>query len=319
MSRGSRARRSWSKSLSLNLSLIVAAGVFGVAVGVVSGAMAHDDTSYKAPGSSGAQSAPASPQTADPLLALDEPQQPPVITAQTPGATDYQYGFEAGRVVKVAGTYYMFATELAGTPRWFANRLAYWESTDGVHWTRPQGATLFESGPDFQGDHAGVFTPIPVFDDRANQWDLFYVAGNPRRIWRAISTVPAKAALQGPYKDVGVAMTSTDGFMPYSAGGRWYALHEGPSQFSPWEISLATAATLAGPWTPVTQLNPLTVERRFIQTLSSPGSPTESTQPYTTASCLAPSGSCTHRMESTGAAVLHCKCYQQDMAATRTT
>lgn len=254
-----------SKSLSLNLILIVVAGVFGVAVGATTHEGAHAGTIREAPRSSATQASSPNPQAADPLLALDEPQQAPVITAQTPGATDNQYGFEGGRVVKVGGTYYMFVTELAGTPRWFANRIAYWESTDGVHWTRPQGATLFQSGPDFTGPQAGVFTPIPVYDNQANQWDLFYVAGNPRQIWRAVSTVPGRDGITGPYKDAGIAMAGTDGFMPYSAGGRWYALYEGPSQFSPWEISLATASTLAGPWTPVKNLNPLTVERRFIE------------------------------------------------------
>jgi hypothetical protein len=218
----------------------------------------------------------------------------PILTVQSDGAQGNKYGFEGGRVLKIKGTYHLFTSEMAGDPHWVKMRFGHWTSLDRLHWKR-QG-TLAESTGDFTGKdpRAALWSPLPVYDPEGGRWNLFYVAyqaapdtveqwltNHEGRIWRAVSTVPGEDGIGGPYEDVGIilqrgkdsdpweGLQGTDSFFPYPAGGQWYAFygsaHTEKLPISLWQVGLATAKTLAGPWTRCTEMNPLKVEKRFIE------------------------------------------------------
>jgi hypothetical protein len=218
----------------------------------------------------------------------------PVLTVHTHGAEGNKYGFEGGRVVKLGALYHLFTSEMVGDPHWVKMKLAHWISSDRVHWTR--FATLFESSGDFTGEdrRAALWSPMPVFDPAADRWNLFYVAyraapdtakewrtNHEGRIWRAVSVKPGPDGIDGPYTDAGIVLQrgrdsdsweglqGTDSFFPYRAAGKWYALygsaHTEHLPISLWQIGLASAPDLRGPWKRCTEVNPLQVEPRFIE------------------------------------------------------
>lgn len=218
----------------------------------------------------------------------------PVLTIHTLGAQGNKYGFEGGRVVKLGSTYHLFTSEMFGDPHWVKMRLAHWTSPDRANWQRV--ATLFESSGDFTGKdpRAALWSPMPVFDPKANRWNLFYVAyaaspdtsqawltNHEGRIWRAVSEQPGRDGIDGPWKDAGIVLErgansdsweglqGTDSFFPYRVGDRWYALygsaHTESLPISLWQVGLASAPELRGPWTRCTDFNPLRVEPRFIE------------------------------------------------------
>lgn len=218
----------------------------------------------------------------------------PILTVRSEGAQGNKYGFEGGRVLKVKGTYHLFTSEMVGDPHWVKMRLAHWTSLDRLNWRR--ASTLAESSGDFTGKdpRAALWSPLPVYDPRAGRWNLFYVAyqaapdtseqwltNHEGRIWRAVSQTPGEEGIGGPYKDVEVVLRrgkdsdaweglqGTDSFFPYKVGDRWYALygsaHTEKLPISLWQVGLASAPILAGPWTRSTELNPLKVEPRFIE------------------------------------------------------
>jgi hypothetical protein len=218
----------------------------------------------------------------------------PVLTTRSAGAEGNKYGFEGGRVIKQGGVYHLFTSEMVGDPHWVRMKLAYWTSGDGMHWKRV--GTLRESSGDYTGKdpRAALWSPMPVFDADANRWNLFYVAyqaapdtakewltNHEGRIWRAVSQTPGRAGIGGPYEDVGIVLQrgkdsdpweglqGTDSFFPYKVGTTWYALYGSartenlPIQF--WQVGLAKAPHISGPWTRCSELNPLSVEPTFIE------------------------------------------------------
>ncbi len=218
----------------------------------------------------------------------------PVLTTQSAGAEGNKYGFEGGRVIKLDGVYHLFTSEMVGDPHWVRMKLAHWTSLDGVHWKRL--GTLRESSGDFTGKdpRAALWSPMPVFDDSENRWDLFYVAyqaapdtpkqwltNHEGRIWRAVSQTPGRAGIGGPYKDVGIVLQrgresdsweglqGTDSFFPYKVGTNWYALYGSARTerlpITLWQVGLAMAPAIGGPWKRCTGMNPLTVEPTFIE------------------------------------------------------
>jgi hypothetical protein len=218
----------------------------------------------------------------------------PILTVRSNGAEGNKYGFEGGRALKLKGVYHLFTSEMVGDPHWVKMRLAHWTSRDRIHWRRM--ATLAESSGDYAGrdPRAALWSPLPVFSRKTNRWNLFYVAyqaapDTPQqwltnyegRIWRAVSTAPGEDGIGGPYEDLGIllergkdsdpweGLQGTDSFFPYQVGDRWYAFygsaHTEKLPISLWQVGLATAPDLAGPWTRCTTLNPLKVEDRFIE------------------------------------------------------
>jgi len=217
-----------------------------------------------------------------------------VLTTRTAGAEGNKYGFEGGRVVKINGVYHLLTSEMVGDPHWVKMKLAHWTSEDRTHWQRV--GTLLESSGDFTGKdpRAALWSPMPVYDPKEGRWDLFYVAyqaapdtekawltNHEGQIWRAVSQTGGRGGIGGPYRDAGVilergpesdkweGLQGTDSFFPYQVGGRWYAFygsaHTESLPISLWQVGLATAPELAGPWKRKTEVNPLTVEPRFIE------------------------------------------------------
>ena len=218
----------------------------------------------------------------------------PVLTIKSSGAEGNKYGFEGGRVLKLNGSYHLFTSEMVGDPHWVKMRLAHWVSEDRLHWKRL--GSLAESSGDFTGkdERAALWSPLPVYDPAGNRWNLFYVAyqaapdtaqrwltNHEGRIWRAVSNTPGVGGIGGPYTDAQVilqrgrdsdgweGLQGTDSFFPYKVGEQWYALygsaHTEKLPISLWQVGLAKAPDIAGPWARCTDYNPLTVEKRFIE------------------------------------------------------
>lgn len=227
-------------------------------------------------------------------LVVTKRSQGAVLTIKSSGAEGNKYGFEGGRVLKVNGTYHLFTSEMIGDPHWVKMKLAHWVSQDRLHWKRL--ATLAESSGDFTGKdpRAALWSPLPVYNPTKNRWNLFYVAyqaapdtarlwltNHEGRIWRAVSNTPGVDGIGGPYTDAGVilqrdrdsdaweGLQGTDSFFPYKVGEQWYALygsaHTEKLPIALWQVGLAKAPELAGPWVRCTDRNPLNVEKRFIE------------------------------------------------------
>lgn len=231
---------------------------------------------------------------AEPQLMVVHQLDHPVLTVRSAGAGMNKYGFEGGRVIKLNGVYHLFTSEMVGDPHWVKMKLAYWTSRDRVHWHRV--ATVRESSGDFTGkdQRAALWSPMPVFNPGEDRWNLFYVAyqaapdtdkewltNHEGRIWRAVSETPGMNGIAGPYRDEGIVMQrgadsdtweglqGTDSFFPYRAGDRWYAFYGSARTehlpLSLWQVGLAQAPDLHGPWKRCSELNPLKVEPRFIE------------------------------------------------------
>jgi len=218
----------------------------------------------------------------------------PILTVLSPGAESNKYGFEGGRVLKLDGTYHLFVSEMVGDPHWVKMKLAHWTSRDRTHWKRI--STLFESSGDFTGKdaRAALWSPMPIFDEKEGRWNLFYVAyqcapntakewlnNYEGRIWRAVSKVKGRGGIDGPYEDVGIilqrgkdsdsweGLQGTDSFFPYRVGSQWFAFygtaHTEDMPIHLWQVGLARARGLAGPWKRCSELNPLVIEKVFIE------------------------------------------------------
>lgn len=236
----------------------------------------------------------SSQQAANSELAISKRFDTPILTVHSGGAEGNKYGFEGGRVLKIDGTYHLFTSEMVGDPHWVKMKLAHWSSSDRLHWERI--STLLESSGDFTGKdpRAALWSPLPVYDPKQGRWNLFYVAyqaapdtsqqwltNHEGRIWRAVSKTPGIDGVGGPYVDAGIilqrgsdsdpweGLQGTDSFFPYQVGDRWYAFygsaHTEHLPLSLWQVGLASAPDIAGPWKRCTELNPLTVEARFIE------------------------------------------------------
>ncbi len=218
----------------------------------------------------------------------------PILTINSPEARGNKYGFEGGRALKLDGAYHLFTSEMVGDPHWVKMKLAHWTSRDRLHWGRV--STLFESSGDFTGKdpRAALWSPMPIYDQTEGRWNLFYVAyqcapdtsrqwltNHEGRIWRAVSKMKGPGGIDGPYEDVGVilqrgkdsdtweGLQGTDSFFPYKVGDRWYAFygtgHTEKLPISLWQVGLAWAPNLAGPWKRYTELNPANIEKVFIE------------------------------------------------------
>ena len=236
----------------------------------------------------------ASAQVRDLTLTVIRQFDEPILSVSSPGAEGNKYGFEGGRVLKLGDTYHLFTSEMVGDPHWVKMRLAHWISRDRMHWKR--ASTLFESSGDFTGKdpRAALWSPMPIYDETEGRWNLFYVAyqsapdtskewrtNHEGRIWRAVSRIRGRGGIDGPYEDTGVVLQrgkdsdpweglqGTDSFFPYQVGKRWYAFygsaHTETQPISLWQIGLAWAPHLSGPWKRCSELNPLNIEEVFIE------------------------------------------------------
>ncbi|QYM79001.1 hypothetical protein K0B96_17115 [Horticoccus luteus] len=220
---------------------------------------------------------------------VDAPDQP-VIGPDHPDLDGNKYGFEGGCFVKEADGYHAFMAEIADDPFNVRMRLAHWHSPDLRTWRRV--GTLYETDSSIiPGDtRFSLWSPMVVFNDDEQRWNLFYVAYTPGegvihgqhtngRIWRAISTIAGRAGVGGPYRDVGIVLQpdaesepwegqqATDSFYPWRVGAQWYSFYGGHNYVppGPWPVGLAQAPALAGPWKRCPELNPSPLEPVFAE------------------------------------------------------
>jgi len=236
----------------------------------------------------------ATAQAPDLNLIVSKQLDGPILTVGSPGAEGNKYGFEGGSILKLNGKYHLFTSEMVGDPHWVKMRLAHWTSRDRLNWKRE--STLFESSGDFTGKdpRAALWSPMPVYDETEGLWNLFYVAyqcapdtpkewltNHEGRIWRAVSKVKGIDGIGGPYADIGIVLQrdkdsdpweglqGTDSFYPYRVRNRWYAFygtaHTETLPIQLWQVGLAWAPTLGGPWKRCSELNPLNIQKPFIE------------------------------------------------------
>jgi hypothetical protein len=227
-------------------------------------------------------------------LVLVEQYPSPVISNHSPEAGNIKYGFEGGNVVKVNGAYHLVTTEMAGEPTSVKTNLAHWSSPDRIHWKRV--STLYESTGDNTGKdlRAALWGPMFVYDDQAQVWDLIYVSYRSQpdtpaesrmnyegAIWRAVSQARGPGGMGGPYQDIGIilrpdaesqsweGLQGTDSFFPYRAGGHWLGFYgSANTEHKPiehWRVGLAEASELAGPWKRCAGVNPVYMDKRFVE------------------------------------------------------
>jgi hypothetical protein len=216
---------------------------------------------------------------------------PPVLTIRSEEAKGVLGGFEGGTVVKTGERYHAFVTEMMQGwdtgAAFIKTRLADWVSPDGIHWRRV--GTLFSSTGDNTGTdpRAALWAPMPIYNSAEQRWNLFYVAyrskPNVPPAWyinydgeliRAVSQVQGREGIDGPYRDAGVVMRpgpssdrweglqGDDSISPYSANGRWFTFYGSSDTgraLHSWQVGLASAPKLSGPWKRCSSLNPVSL------------------------------------------------------------
>ncbi|MDR1224261.1 MAG: glycoside hydrolase, partial [Tannerella sp.] len=105
---------------------------------------------------------------------------------------------------------------------------------------------------------------------------IFY-ANHHGVVQHAVSDVKGRNGIGGPYTDRGILMCydgcnpdtweglqGTDSFFPYKVGKKWYAIYgSATTQYKngderrKWQVGLAQADKIEGPWTRMSELNPL--------------------------------------------------------------
>ena len=211
-----------------------------------------------------------------------------VINRYSPGAEDNKYGFEGGRVVKVEGIYHLFTAEMYDDPFAIGLRLGHWVSKDGADWRRVE--TVRESDGDTTGisQRSSVWAPMVVYNEADNRWHMVYVCykgkpNEPNVFWanydgviqHAVSVVEGKAGINGPYKDRELllryddnpdpweGLQGTDSFFPFKVGKKWVGFYGSATTQDlancKWQIGLAQADRIEGPWTRMTELNPVSL------------------------------------------------------------
>ncbi len=229
------------------------------------------------------------------VLGLHSAHDGPVIGPDHPDvlASGNRSGFETGQVVKLDGTYHMFVNEMFERPHRDL-RISHWTSRDAIDWKRQ--ATLVESLPGRSptNPRSEVWVTGVEFNDEEDAWNIFYVAyraGDKEkgelegsdydgRIWRAKSIVRGKDGIGGPYADMEILLEPDEHtqawegqqavatFNPYRVGDRWYAFYGGHNYIpqGPWPVGLATAPSLAGPWTRLPEtVNPVPIAEVFVE------------------------------------------------------
>lgn len=236
-------------------------------------------------------------QTNSSRLIVSEVHQGPVIAKGDAGTEDNKYGFEGGTVIRHEGDYHFFTAERFGDPELVKMRLAHWKSNNGEEWKRI--STIMESSGNFSGEDkfASIWAPMPYFNYDENRWNIFYVAYRSKpndstgwylnyegRIIRAVSQTTGFKGLDGPYKNVDIVLEpgsddgewiglqGNDSFFAYQVGNKWYAFYgsaqtqSNPNKKYPiWNLTMASANKLAGPWTKLTEKGHVEFHENFAE------------------------------------------------------
>ena len=227
------------------------------------------------------------------LTVIEEPTAP-VIGPNDPQLGDNKSGFETGMTLKVDGTYHLFISEMFDRPH-LDMRIAHWTSPDAVRWARVGTVVDRVPGRSAQNPRSEVWLQGVIFDEKADRWNLFYIAyrgGSPEHgealnmdyegvAHRAVSQVPGRRGIGGPYADASIAMApggkdaalwegqqGLDSFFPYKVGRKWVALHGSHNHFpaAPWQVGVATGSSLTtSKWKRVKSEQPSPIEGLFIE------------------------------------------------------
>lgn len=195
-----------------------------------------------------------------------------LLGRSNPGSDGNQYGYECGSVFLYRGEYHMFITEML--TGWDLTRCGHWKSADGLSWKRI-GTVLKSIDRPANPRHA-VWSPMPVFNQIQQRWNIFFV-GYERNgsyhgsVFRACSKQKGYNELEGPYRILKGAVLSfkdasknswessqgADSFYPYNSNGTYYGFYGSSDAATHWDVGLARAAHLAGPWRRVTRQTPV--------------------------------------------------------------
>ena len=237
------------------------------------------------------------------MLALKilEIKEEPVIKEGDPGTEGNIYGFEGGTIIRLNSVIHLFTAEVCCDPKVVKTRLAYWKSKDGLRFSRVK--TLFESSGNFDGSdpRASLWSPMPIFNDKSNKWNLFYVcyrAAPPLPgkfseltfrhnmhgiITRAESVREGIEGIEGPYEDKETALQpgensdwwegiqGTDSFYPYKVDDRWLSFYGSWRSNNVWNdklwfgVGLVSANSLEGPWSRLSAYNPVLLDPFFVE------------------------------------------------------
>ena len=204
-----------------------------------------------------------------------------ILNPRSAGCEDIKYGFEGGRVVKLGDTYHLITAEMAGEPFCVNMRIAHWQSLDGLTWNRV--GTIRESDGDFSGasQYAAPWGPMVVFVAEDNRWHLVYCNYKSKPEWHnfdgviqhAVSESQGPDGIGGPYKDTHEllrydvdpdpweGLQGVDSFFPYKIGNTWYGFYGSATierrKDCTWNIGLARADKIEGPWKRMTEMNPV--------------------------------------------------------------
>lgn len=228
-----------------------------------------------------------------PSLTLTYVHPQPVLQRGSPGTEENRHGFEGGCCVKIGSTYHIFTTEMAGEPFSVRTLLAHWTSNNRLDWHRV--STLYTSSGNYDGQdpRAALWSPMPIFNEPENRWNLFYVTyraapNTPTqwltnfegRIWRAASRTLGHDGIGGPYEDVGVVLEpgsasaewegaqGVDSFFPYPVGDEWHAFYGSCNKTNPctfWGVGLAKAPRLDGPWVRCPDHSPVPIDPTWVE------------------------------------------------------
>lgn len=216
----------------------------------------------------------------------------PLIGPGHPGVEDNRSGFETGCVVMQNGTAHMFVNEMFGIPHRNL-RIAHWVAEAGGGWRRV--GTIVESiaGRSPLNPRSEVWLTGIAYDEIESRWNIFYVAYHGGdgavgeiaasdyygKIWRAVSDLPGRAGVGGPYRDVDIIMRpdadslswegqqGVDSFFPWQVGDQWFAFYGSHNHIprGPWLVGLAQSPGLAGPWRRVPSESPTPLVKEFVE------------------------------------------------------
>ena len=204
-----------------------------------------------------------------------------VLNPRSPDCEDIKHGFEGGRVVKVGGVYHLITAEMAGDPICVNMRIGHWTSEDGLTWKRI--GTIRQSDGDFTGNsqYAAPWGPMVVFVQEDNRWHLVYCNYKSKPeyynydgvIQHAVSEVRGLDGIGGPYTntnellrydvdpDPWEGLQGVDSFFPYKLNDAWYGFYGSATlekgKDCKWNIGLAKADKIEGPWKRMSDLNPI--------------------------------------------------------------
>ena len=235
-----------------------------------------------------------------PVIVILESHENAAIEKGDKGTEDNMYGFEGGTVKKVDGIYHLFTAECFAPPKIVKTRLAHWKSSDGIEFERV--GTIFESTGVMDGKdpRASLWSPMPVYDENTDRWNLFYVSykSAPNQPWgnllnhhgriiRAKSKFKGTNRIGGPYIDQEIileldekrdwweGLQGVDSFYPYKVGNKWYAFYgsnrysykiDSEQKSSRWYgVGLAESASLEGEWRRCKQMGPVLFNNRFVE------------------------------------------------------